>query len=97
MSTSELNAKARSYFAILEEIAQLEAEAEAIKDEFKGVMVERATEELSGLGWRATWHNTTTNRFDSAAFKKEHSDLYKAFCKPTNGTRFTLNQVKPAA
>ena len=97
MSTSELNAKARSYFAILEEIAQLEAEAEAIKDEFKGVMVERATEELSGLGWRATWHNTTTNRFDSAAFKKEHSDLYKAFCKPSTGTRFTLNQVKPAA
>ena len=94
MSTSEMDARAAAYFALLEQIEQLQAEAEAIKDSLKAVMVDRATEELEGHGWRATWHNTTTNRFDSSAFKKAHGDLYDSFCKPVNGTRFTLNPIK---
>lgn len=94
MSTNELDATVRNYFDILEQIDQLQAEAEAIKDSLKAVMVDKATEELEGHGWRATWHNTITNRFDSSAFKKAHGDLYTAFCKPTNGTRFTLNAIK---
>lgn len=94
MSMTELNAKARDYFAILEMIAELEEQAEAIKDTMKAAMVEQSTEELNGTGWRATWHNTTTNRFDSTSFKKAHAELYTAFCKQTTGTRFTLNQIK---
>ena len=94
MSMNELNQKARDYFAIQEMIAELESQAEAIKDQMKAVMVEQSTEELNGTGWRATWHNTVTNRFDSSAFKKQYADLYQSFCKPTTGTRFTLNTVK---
>ncbi len=94
MSANELNMKAKTYFEILQQIAELEEQAEAIKDAMKATMVENATEELEGPGWRATWHNTITNRFDSSAFKKAHADLYTAFCKPTNGTRFTLNAIK---
>ncbi len=94
MSTTELNQKAREYFDIQTMIAELEAEAEAIKDQMKAVMVEQATEELEGIGWRATWHNTTTSRFDSKAFKADHADLYSAYTKATTGTRFTLNAIK---
>ena len=94
MSINEMDAKAAEYFALQEQIEQLQAEAEAIKDSLKAVMLDRATEELEGHGWRATWHNTVTNRFDSSAFKKAHADLYTAFCKPATGTRFTLNAIK---
>ena len=94
MSMNELNAQARMYFDIQQQIAELEAQAEAIKDTMKAVMTEHAVEELNGIGWRATWHNTTSSRFDSSAFKKAHADLYSAFCKPVSGTRFTLNTVK---
>lgn len=94
MSMNELNQKARDYFALQEMIAELTEQAEAIKDQMKAVMVEQSTEELNGTGWRATWHNTVTNRFDSSAFKKAHSDLYAQFSKPVTGTRFTLNAVK---
>ena len=94
MSMNEMNEKARAYFDLQEMIAELTAEAEAIKDELKAAMVENGVEELEGLGWRATWHNTTTSRFDSAAFKKAHGDLYASFCKPVTGTRFTLNPIK---
>ena len=93
MSTIELNAKAATYFDLLAQIEELTAEAEAIKDVLKGVMVDRATEELNGTGWRATWHNTSTTRFDSRKFKAEHSDLYGVYSVKTNGTRFTLNRL----
>ena len=96
MGTAELNERASAYFEILQQIAELQAEAEAIKDEMKAVMVDRGTEELEGSGWRATWHNTTTNRFDTTSFKKAHADLYAEFCKKTTGTRFTLNPIKAA-
>ena len=91
-----LDQKAREYFEIQQQIAELEALAEAIKDAMKAAMVEAGKEELDGIGWRCTWHNTTTNRFDSAGFKKAHGDLYSEFCKPVTGTRFTLNQIKAA-
>ena len=65
MSTIELNTKAATYFDLLAQIEELTAEAEAIKDTMRGVMVERGEEVLNGDGWRATWHNTTQNRFDS--------------------------------
>lgn len=91
-----LNEQAWEYFSILKQIAELEAQAEAIKDFFKAQMVDQTTEELKGEGWSCTWHNTTTSRFDSTAFKKEHGDLYKAFCKAQTGTRFTLQEVKVA-
>ena len=94
MSISEMDSKVSTYFDIQAQIEALQAEAEAIKDELKAVMVDRTTEELSGNGWRATWHNTTTSRLDTAAFKKAHADLYSAFCKTTTSTRFTLNAIK---
>ena len=87
----------RDYFAIQDMIEELNDQAEAIKDAIKADMVDAGTEELSGQGWSATWHNTVTNRFDSKAFKKEHGDLYEAFKRPFDGTRFTLTKIKSAA
>lgn len=93
MSISELDARAAEYFRLQQEIEQLQAMQESIKDFFKTQMVEQTTEEITGTGWRCTWHNTCINRFDSGAFKKAHGELYQSFCKPTTGTRFTMNQI----
>ena len=93
MSMNELDARATAYFDLMEQIDALTAEAEAIKDELKAVMVDGTTEELNGTGWRATWHNTTTTRFDSKAFKAAHADLYAAFSFKATGTRFTMNRL----
>ena len=93
MSTIELNERAATYFDLLAQIEELTAEAEAIKDTLRGVMAERNTEELDGDGWRATWHNTTSSRFDSKRFKADHADVYAAYTVKTSGTRFTLNRL----
>ena len=93
MLMKDLDSKAAEYFSIMETIEALQAEAEAIKDSLKAVMVDQATEELEGNGWRATWHNTSNSRFDSKRFKADHADLYSAYTVKTPGTRFTLNAI----
>ena len=94
MSINEMDLKAATYFDLMEQIEQLQAEAEAIKDAIKTAMVEIEQEEITGHGWRATWHNTNTSRFDSKKFKADHAELYKAYTVSTTGTRFTLNALK---
>ena len=93
MSIDMMNAKAAAYFDLMEQIEQLQAEAEAIKDALKGQMLEQATEVLEGAGWRATWHNTSNNRFDTKRFKADHGDLYGQYTVKSTGTRFTLNKI----
>lgn len=94
MSIDVMNAKVSIYFDLMAQIEQLQAEAEKIKDTLKAQMLERETEVLEGDGWRATWHNTSSTRFDSARFKKDHADLFSEYTVKTTGTRFTLNKVK---
>ena len=94
MSISEMDARAANYFDLLAQIEALQAEAEAIKDSFKAAMVEIEQEEITGHGWRATWHNTNTSRFDSKRFKADHPELASAYTVSTTGTRFTLNPIK---
>lgn len=93
MSMNELNAKAATYFDLMEQIEALTAEAESIKDAIKTAMIEIEQEQIEGDGWRATWHNTQTSRFDSKTFKADHADLYAQYTVKSTGTRFTLNAV----
>ena len=93
MSIDMMNARVNTYFDLMAQIEQLQTEAEAIKDELKGQMMEHDTEELEGAGWRATWHNTRNSRFDSKRFKTDHADLYDQYTVKTTGTRFTLNLI----
>ena len=93
MSISEMDMKAKSYFELLAEIEELQAQAEAIKDDIKAAMAEIEQEEITGHGWRATWHNVNSSRFDSKKFKAEHPELAAAYTIRSTGTRFTLNAV----
>ena len=56
MSTNELNTTAKELLSIRTMIAELEA---------KAAMVERGTEAIQGDGWKATWKNVVSSRFDS--------------------------------
>ncbi len=91
MSMNELNTTARSLMDVRAMIAELEAEAEALTDKLKGAMVEQGTEALQGDGWKATWKNVVSSRFDSKSFKADHSDLYSQYSRKTTTTRFLLS------
>ena len=91
MSIQEINAAAKDLIDIRAMIAELEAQAEALTDKLKGAMVDQGTETLQGDGWRASWKNVNSRRFDSKAFKVDHADLYSQYSKATTTTRFVLS------
>lgn len=91
MSINEMEvriAKMQEWEALAAEAA---AEAEAIKDSLKAEMLERNTEELQAGRYIIHWTSVVSNRFDSSAFKKVHSELYKAFTKQSASRRFTIS------
>lgn len=93
MSTTELNTTARTLLELRAQIAQLQAEAEALTDTLKGAMVEAGREELAGDGWRATWKNVSSSRFDQKAFRAENPALAARYMKATTTTRFLVGEV----
>ena len=91
MSTQELNTTAHDLMSVRAMIEELQAEAEALTDKLKAAMVEQGAEVLQGDGWKASWKNVTSSRFDSKRFKADHGDLYGQYSKATVTTRFVLS------
>lgn len=90
MSIQDMNATAKDLMSVRAMIRELEAEAEALTDKLKAAMVEQSTETLEGDGWKATWKNVESRRFDSKLFKHDHADLYDQYSRETTTTRFVL-------
>ncbi|MCD8085484.1 MAG: hypothetical protein LUF28_04020 [Clostridiales bacterium] len=93
MSTNEINTTVKTLLEIREQIAQLQEEAEALSDSIKAAMVEQGTETLSGDGWKASWKNVQSSRFDQKAFKAENPGLAARYMKATTQTRFLVGEV----
>lgn len=91
MSTNELERK----IAELQELEAIEtearAEAEAIRDEIKALMLEQGSEELETGKHIIRWTSVLSNRFDTTAFKKEHAEMYKQYTKQTASKRFSIS------
>ena len=91
MSTLELAARL-TQLQEWEQIAnEAKAEAEAIKDEIKQLMLDRGVEELEAGEHIIRYTTVVSNRFDTTAFKKSYNEIYKAFTKQTMSRRFTIS------
>lgn len=90
MSIYELDAKVRDLRDLQDQIEQLTAEAEAIKDAIKQKMVDEGTEVLEGNGWKATWHAVTSSRLDTKALKAADPETFARYTKTSTVCRFTL-------
>ena len=66
-------------------------EADAIRSSIKTEMEERGVEKLQAGSYIIRWTSVLSNRFDSAAFKRVHDDLYKAFTKQVASRRFSIS------
>jgi predicted phage-related endonuclease len=88
MSINEITTKVREYKEWQRIIEEAEAAAKAIKDEIKTQMGD--TEELHAGEYKVTWKPVTSNRFDSAAFKSTHGELYAQYTKPQTTRRFCV-------
>ena len=91
MSLNELETrieKMQEWEALADEAKQ---EADAIRDSIKAEMQERNASELAAGKYIIRWTDVVSNRFDSSAFKKVHSDLYKAFTRAVSSRRFSVS------
>lgn len=90
MNTNELSAKIRELKSLQQLIEEAEAEMEAIRDELKTHMTEQNAEEITVDVYKVRYTTVQSSRFDTAAFKKTHADLYQQYSKPTTSKRFTI-------
>lgn len=72
-------------------MTEAQAEAEAIRDSLKAEMLDQDTEELEAGQYIIRWTSVTTNRFDSATFKKVLPEVYKSYLKQVSSKRFSIS------
>lgn len=90
MSTNELATKIRTLKELQALIDEAEAEIEAIKDEVKALMTSEGADELTVDVFKVRYTVVKSSRFDTSAFKKTHSDLYKQYSRETETRRFSV-------
>ena len=90
MSTNEIAKKIRELKELQALIEEAQAEAEAIKDDLKAYMIETGTDEVSVDVFKIRYATVKGSRFDTAAFKKTHADLYAQYTRQTETRRFTV-------
>ena len=91
MSRNELIAKIEALNEWEQLMEEAKAQAEAIKESLKEELMERNVEELEAGSYIIRYKTVSTSRFDSTAFKKHYTDLYKAFLKQSTSHRFTIS------
>lgn len=90
MNTNELTTKIRELKELQALIDEATAEADAIKDELKAHMTSEGKDELTVDVYKVRYTVVKGTRFDSAAFKKTHADLYAQYSKQTETKRFSV-------
>jgi len=88
---NELNTVAKELLLKRAVIEQLQKEADELADQIKEAMTERGEETLAGDGWKASWKNVESTRFDSKAFKAANPALYAQYSKEVTTTRFLVS------
>lgn len=70
--------------------AEAAAEIESLKDAIKKEMDSRGVEELEAGQYIARFTTVLSNRFDTTAFKREHSAMYQQYTRQTTSKRFSI-------
>lgn len=90
MSANEMESKIKELRELRRMADEISAEIETLQDAIKSEMTARNTDTLTGADWKVTRKAVTSKRFDSAAFKKTHSELYDQYTKETTSKRFLI-------
>ena len=91
MSITNIEAKVSELKELESFIAEINEEAEAIRDTIKQEMMNRNVEELEAGQYIIRWTSVLSTRFDTKRFKEKFGDeLYKAYTKEVASRRFTI-------
>ena len=90
MSINDVDLKVNKLRELRNLEADLKSEITSIEDELKAEMLEKNTDELRGQTSRVSWKTVISNRFDSAAFKLTHAELFRQYSKATTSRRLVI-------
>lgn len=90
MGKNELQAKVKELKELKILAGELNAEITSIEDDIKAYMLLEGTDEVITAEYKIRYKAVASTRFDTTAFKKEHSDLYGLFTKQTTTRRLTI-------
>lgn len=90
MCTNDINSKVREIRELTRMKEEIEAEIKALQGSIKAEMENRGVHELFTDECKIRWTEVISNRFDTNAFKKTHSDLYNQFTKEAKSMRFSI-------
>ena len=91
MGRNELDLKVSELRELRNLEAEVKSEITAIEDDLKAERLARNTDVLTGQDCMVTWKTIVTSRFDSAAFKLTHADLFQQYSKATTTRRFVIS------
>lgn len=86
----EFTAKIRQIKELEQQKKQTEEAISDLKDEIKDFMDRNKTTELAVDVFTVHWSETTSERFDSKAFKKDNEELYAEYLRETTTKRFSI-------
>ena len=90
MSILEFDAKVSELRELRDMEAEVKSAITAIEDALKAEMLAKNTDVLAGKDCTVTWKTIVTNRFDSAAFKLTHADLFAQFSRSSTSRRLVI-------
>ena len=86
----EFAAKIRQIKELEQQKKQTEEAISDLKDEIKDFMDRNKTTELAVDVFTVHWSETTSERFDSKAFRKDNEELYAEYLRETTIKRFSI-------
>jgi predicted phage-related endonuclease len=79
------------YLALDEQIKELQARQDALKNEMTGEMERKGVTELVVGNKILRWTSYVQDRFDSSGFRKAFPEIYASWKKQVTGHRFTVS------
>ncbi len=86
----EFTEKIRKIKELEQQKKQAEEAIDDLKDEIKAYMEKNKTTELAVDIFTVHWSETTSERFDSKAFKKDNEELYSEYLRTNTTKRFSI-------
>lgn len=86
----EFTAKIRQIKELEQQKKQTEEAISDLKDKIKDFMEKNKTTELAVDIFTVHWSETTSEHFDSKAFRKDNEELYSEYLRKTTTKRFSI-------
>ena len=91
MTDRQINNRVRKLQALEAQIKELEAQADALRDEIKADLTDKGEDEHNTGSFIIRWKEVISNRLDSKALKSALPDVFRTYSKESTCRRFTVS------